>query len=70
HGACPTCEGLGHKLEIDPNLLIRNPQLSLNEGAIGASEWGGPREEGGYYWQRSRRRQHITKSTLISLTRN
>ncbi len=51
HGACPTCEGLGHKLEIDPELLIRNPELSLNQGAIGASEWSGPREEGGYYWQ-------------------
>ena len=51
HGACPTCEGLGHKLEIDPQLLIRNPELSLNNGAIGASEWSGPREEGGYYWQ-------------------
>jgi len=51
HGACPTCEGLGHKLEIDPKLLIRNPESSLNEGAIGASEWSGPREEGGYYWQ-------------------
>lgn len=51
HGACPECQGLGHKLEIDPNLLIQNPEISLNEGAIGASEWGGPREEGGYYWQ-------------------
>ncbi len=51
HGACPTCEGLGHKLEIDPALLVTNPKLSLNEGAVNASEWGGPREEGGYYWQ-------------------
>lgn len=51
HGACPSCEGLGHKLEIDPALLITNATLSLNEGAINASEWSGPREEGGYYWQ-------------------
>ena len=51
HGACPGCEGLGHKLEIDAALLITNSDLSLNEGAINASEWGGPREEGGYYWQ-------------------
>ena len=51
HGACPVCEGLGHKLEIDPDLLITNKELSLNNGAIGASEWSGPREEGGYYWQ-------------------
>lgn len=51
HGACPDCQGLGGKLEIDPDLLIPDPELSLSEGAIAASEWSGPREEGGYYWQ-------------------
>ena len=51
HGACPECQGLGGKLEIDPGLLIPDPQLSLNEGAIAITEWSGPREEGGYYWQ-------------------
>lgn len=50
HGACPECQGLGTKLEIDPNLLITNKELSFAEGAVSASEWGGPREEGGYYW--------------------
>ncbi|MGB9640185.1 MAG: excinuclease ABC subunit UvrA [Anaerolineales bacterium] len=51
HGACPECQGLGGKLVIDPDLLIPNKDLSLNEGAIILSEWSGPREEGGYYWQ-------------------
>jgi excinuclease ABC subunit A len=51
HGACPDCQGLGGKLEIDPGLLIPDPDLSLNEGAIAVSEWNGPRDEGGYYWQ-------------------
>jgi excinuclease ABC subunit A len=51
HGACPDCQGLGGKLEIDPDLLIPDQEVSLNEGAIIASEWRGPREEGGYYWQ-------------------
>ena len=51
HGACQDCQGLGGKLEIDPDLLIPDPDLSLNEGAIVASEWRGPREESGYYWQ-------------------
>lgn len=51
HGACPECQGLGGKLEIDPALLIPDPSRSLNEGAIVTTEWGGPREEGGYYWQ-------------------
>lgn len=51
HGACPDCQGLGGKLEIDPTLLIPDIDLSLNEGAISITEWSGPREEGGYYWQ-------------------
>ncbi|MBL8091165.1 MAG: excinuclease ABC subunit UvrA [Anaerolineales bacterium] len=49
-GACPECQGLGSKLEIDPDRIIPDRDLSLNEGAIITSEWG-PREEGGYYWQ-------------------
>ncbi|MGE1218524.1 hypothetical protein, partial [Bacillus toyonensis] len=28
-GACPTCDGLGLKLEVDPELVIPNPELSL-----------------------------------------
>lgn len=34
HGACPTCHGLGTKLEIDPNLIMPNKNLTLAEGAI------------------------------------
>jgi len=51
HGACPDCQGLGSRLEIDPDLLIPDPERSLCEGAIVALEWNGPREQGGYYWQ-------------------
>jgi len=51
HGACPDCQGLGGKLEINPDLLIPDAELSLNDGAISVSEWSGPRDEGGYYWQ-------------------
>ncbi|MGQ9832635.1 MAG: excinuclease ABC subunit UvrA [Candidatus Villigracilaceae bacterium] len=51
HGACPDCQGLGSRLEIDPNRLIPDPERSLNEGAIISLEWAGPKEEGGYYWQ-------------------
>jgi excinuclease ABC subunit A len=51
HGACSDCQGLGGKLEIDSENLIPNKDLSLNEGAIALSEWGGPRDEGGWYWQ-------------------
>ncbi|MBT5475839.1 MAG: excinuclease ABC subunit UvrA, partial [Chloroflexi bacterium] len=33
-GACPTCTGLGFKLEVDPDLVIQDKSLSLNNGAI------------------------------------
>ncbi len=50
-GACPDCQGLGSRLEIDPERIIPDPDRSLNEGAIASMEWSGPKEEGGYYWQ-------------------
>jgi len=34
HGACPTCTGLGVKLEIDPEMVIPNKGLSIAQGAI------------------------------------
>jgi excinuclease ABC subunit A len=34
HGACPDCTGLGIKLEIDPDLVIPNRELTVAEGAI------------------------------------
>ncbi len=33
-GACPTCGGLGTNLYFDPHLIVPNPSLSVNEGAI------------------------------------
>src|SRR5262249_50471384 len=33
-GACPECTGLGTKLELDEDLIVTNPDLSVNEGAI------------------------------------
>ncbi len=33
-GACPECSGLGVKMEVDPDLVIPNKNLSLAEGAI------------------------------------
>lgn len=34
YGACPTCDGLGQKLEVDVDLIIPNKDLTLNEHAI------------------------------------
>lgn len=51
HGACPDCQGLGGRLEIDADLLIPDADVPLIDGAIAVSEWSGPKEEGGFYWQ-------------------
>ncbi len=34
HGACPVCTGLGSRLEVDPDLVIPNGNLTLAEGAV------------------------------------
>jgi excinuclease ABC subunit A len=34
HGACPRCTGLGSQMEIDPDLVVPDPTLSIGEGAI------------------------------------
>ena len=34
HGACPRCTGLGSQMEIDPELVVPDPGLSIGEGAI------------------------------------
>jgi excinuclease ABC subunit A len=47
YGACPTCDGLGTRLEVDPELVVPDPELSIEEGAI--APWAGSRLE---YWYR------------------
>lgn len=51
HGACPNCQGLGIRQEIDANLLIPDKSKSLNDGAISAMEWTDARANNKYYWQ-------------------
>ena len=38
-GACPECFGLGYKMEFSEELMIPNPSLSINEGAIAVLGW-------------------------------
>ena len=45
YGSCPDCAGLGSREEVDPGLLVPDPSLSLNEGAIA------PFATGNYYPQ-------------------
>jgi excinuclease ABC subunit A len=33
-GMCPECSGLGSRMEMDPDLVVPNPDLSINEGAV------------------------------------
>ena len=56
-GACPTCTGLGFKLEVDPDLVIQDKSLSLNEGAITP-------------WERAGSNSPWYHSTLESLARH
>jgi len=34
-GACPECTGLGTRMEVDPELIVSDPSMTLAEGAIG-----------------------------------
>jgi excinuclease ABC subunit A len=43
YGACSHCAGLGNKLEVDPEIVVSDPDLSVSEGAIGP--WAGGRLE-------------------------
>ena len=38
-GACPSCAGIGTLMEIDPDIIIPDKSLSINEGAIKATGW-------------------------------
>jgi excinuclease ABC subunit A len=40
YGACPDCTGLGVKLEVDPGLVVPDPDRSIDEGAIDPWQWG------------------------------
>ncbi|MDZ7290295.1 MAG: excinuclease ABC subunit UvrA [candidate division KSB1 bacterium] len=48
YGACQACNGLGTTLEVDPDLVVPDPKLSIAEGAI---ETWGESQDGWYYSQ-------------------
>ncbi|MET0801139.1 MAG: excinuclease ABC subunit UvrA, partial [Actinomycetota bacterium] len=47
YGACPTCDGLGTRLEVDPELVVPDADLSVGEGAL--APWASATLE---YWNR------------------
>ncbi len=63
-GACPNCSGIGVIREIDPELIVPNPELSINQGAISAPGWGSVASEDSYSGQIFR---HLSKAYGFSL---
>ncbi len=47
-GACPECQGLGTRMELDPELIVPNPDQSIEEGAVQA--WN-VHDQDGWWWQ-------------------
>ena len=43
YGACPVCSGLGTRYEVDPELVVPNGDLSIDDGAV--APWSGARSE-------------------------
>src|SRR3546814_19252152 len=48
-GACPACDGLGERLEFDPDLVVPNHELSLKKGAV--VPWAKSNPPSPYYMQ-------------------
>ncbi len=63
YGACETCDGLGFKRQFAEELIIPNPDLSINEGAIQASGWKSVDGEG---W-RAQMMEQLAKRFRFSL---
>ena len=47
-GACPDCAGLGYKMEFDPELMIPDKSLSIDEGAIAVIGWQSCTDKGSF----------------------
>lgn len=47
-GACPACFGLGYKMEFSEELMIPNPSLSINQGAIAVMGWQSCADKGSF----------------------
>jgi excinuclease ABC subunit A len=68
YGSCPTCTGFGATLEYDPDLIVPNPERSIEEGAV--DPWEKPRYQA--YRERlhafARRRHASTTKPWHALT--
>nr|WP_320133090.1 excinuclease ABC subunit UvrA [uncultured Holophaga sp.] len=62
-GACPTCDGLGFKRQFAEELIVPNPELSINRGALQASGWKSAKDDG---W-RAQMLDQLAKAMKFSL---
>lgn len=63
YGACPNCDGLGYKMEVDINLVVPDQTLSINQGAIAPWSKGGISN---YYMQMLKSAANLAKLDLDS----
>jgi excinuclease ABC subunit A len=68
-GMCPTCDGLGRKLELDPDLIIPDPERSIVDGAI--VPWKNVFQNGDSQWAYfvRRRIENFAEKYNIDLTK-
>ena len=57
-GACPSCAGIGYKMEFDPELMIPDKKKSINDGAIAVLGWQSCMKDGSW-----------TNATLVGLAK-
>lgn len=57
-GACPSCAGIGYKMEFDPDLMIPDKSKSINKGAIAVTGWQSCIKDGSW-----------TNATLVGLAK-
>ncbi|MGM0440977.1 MAG: excinuclease ABC subunit UvrA [Elusimicrobiota bacterium] len=64
YGACEECSGLGVKLEVDPELVVLDDKLTINQGAI--EPWSDPITNRRHRWKKSARKYRTQMIVTLS----
>ncbi len=64
YGACPTCSGLGTAMEVDPELVVPDPEKSIAEGAI--APWSSPITTRRHRWKGAAARYYYTQLEAVA----
>ena len=67
YGACPDCSGIGTQLRVDPDIIMPNRALSIEEGGIQASGWGNIKNDriALMYFEALAKKYHFTMDTPL-----